>query len=665
MLASFSHTPKKSTLSISEPAICRFRRAVTAGSWFCFPTLVILLCLALPVNSRGESRSDSLLKCLAASGESEKGEVLLKLSGCYINSDVKTALKYINDATRWASKHNEARFDVLCLIQKGLAYNNLGSYDTAIRFLREALSRQSSLEQPSHRGRLYTSLGIAFENAGHTDSALKYYQHAGQIYQHANHFQGIANTSLNIGCLFSRIKQYDDAERYLQRALEVSLTHRVYESLGSVYNNLGVVNDIRGKKEEALRWYSRALIVQQKQGNRRGMASIYHNRAIIYNQKGEYQKAIENQRLSLQLKQSIGDEEGMANAYSLMADILIGMGHFDEAFFNAQKALNMAEAGGFSIVEADAHRHLADIYRMTNRYKEAVPHLQRFIALNDTLYNERVSRQLSEMQARYEVKQKEQENQILRQRISLQEAQNQSREQSFRLLMIVSVSSAAVLVLLFFLLRLKNKSLLKTRQLLHQELRLKELELAASENDYRLLEAEKHREATAKALLQQKHLAEQLESKLEMERLNSSIVMKNNQLISITANFINQNEVLWQIKKILLTLRKQLDSAVPGSLHDAVQLINNNLDRDLNWKKFGVSFEEAYPGFFDRLLQVAPGLTLNEQKLCAYLLIRLSSREIADVMNISLAAVNKNRQRLRKHLNLEPEADLSAYLGTL
>lgn len=78
-----------------------------------------------------------------------------------------------------------------------------------------------------------------------------------------------------------------------------------------------------------------------------------------------------------------------------------------------------------------------------------------------------------------------------------------------------------------------------------------------------------------------------------------------------------------------------------------------------------MSFDETHPGFFDRLSKVVADLTLNEQKLCAYLYIGLSSNEIAQMLNISLAAVNKSRQRFRKRMNLPPEGDILSFLKSL
>ncbi|PKP25322.1 MAG: hypothetical protein CVU06_04245 [Bacteroidetes bacterium HGW-Bacteroidetes-22] len=611
------------------------------------------------------SNADSLIKQLSDIRGTEKAKTLLKLSTCYINSDDRRALHYTVQAYTIAHSCKDDALAALCLIQQGLAYNNLGSYDSSIQTLNEAMLLHHWPPESPNLARLFTTLGIANENSGHTDQALTCYQKAFEIYRKSNNYQGIANSNLNIGCLFSRQKKYTEANEYLEKALSVSLKNNVTISLGSIYNNLGVVCDVRNQKEKALEWYTKALEIQTKQGNKSGMANIYHNMAMIYCDKHDYEKALENQKKSLELKLATGNREGTANSFSLMADILINMRRFNEAEPIAEKALAMASEGNYKVVEALAHKQMADIYHQQGRDAEAFKQLLLTISLKDSIYSQTVSEQLSEMQTRYEVKQKEQDNEILRQQISLQQAKEIEQRDSFRFLTFIVIATTAVLILLFILLRVKILSMRKTKRLYDQDYRLKELELAAIENDYRRMEAEKRQEAAEKTMLLQKLETEKEIRKLESENLNARIELKNKELTSLSANFINKNETLGRIRKALMNLRRHFKDGAPDALNELLSTINSNLDYDLNWKKFRFSFEETHPRFFDKLNDVVPDLTPNEQKLCAYLYINLSSKEIAQIMNISLSSVNKNRQRLRKKLNLPPEGDIYAFLSNL
>ena len=60
---------------------------------------------------------------------------------------------------------------------------------------------------------------------------------------------------------------------------------------------------------------------------------------------------------------------------------------------------------------------------------------------------------------------------------------------------------------------------------------------------------------------------------------------------------------------------------------------------------------------------IPPDLTENEKRLCSLLLLKFSSKEIAGILNISIAGVNKSRQRLRKKMELDPQADFAQFFG--
>ncbi|MEA3446274.1 MAG: LuxR C-terminal-related transcriptional regulator, partial [Bacteroidota bacterium] len=91
-------------------------------------------------------------------------------------------------------------------------------------------------------------------------------------------------------------------------------------------------------------------------------------------------------------------------------------------------------------------------------------------------------------------------------------------------------------------------------------------------------------------------------------------------------------------------------------------VIKDNIDSDNDWQQFKLHFEEVHIGFFDNLKTNYPGLTQNELKLCAYLRINLSSKEIAQMLHNTSDTINKSRYRLRKKLNLSNEDDLIEFI---
>lgn len=576
----------------------------------CCTFILILFCAIKIYAENNQLSADSLRKLLQTVKGVKRVKTLNSLADVYMYSDGRKALAYSIEAFHEGEHLNNTELMGVSLIQQGLAYSNLGSYDTSINVIRRALKLQTWDKKSINLGRLYTVLGIANEGAGINDSALYYYHEAFHVYYLAGNDQGIVNTYLNLGCLFMRLKKFDEAEVNLKRALDESFKRKALKALGSIYNNLGVVEDVKGKKKNALNYYSKALKYQEVVGNISGTASIYHNIAIIHFDLDEYDQAIENFEKSIALKFETGNREGIATSYSSMAEVFLKMKQTDKAEQYVSKAIQIANRDRYLVVEAQAHKQLARIYAEQGRYKDASVEWERAFMFNDSLYNQSVSRQLSEMQAHYELKQKDQENLILRQRESQQRISN-------RFLTFAIIAIAIVGLLLLILLRMKILSMRKTKALF-------EFELSAR---------------------------------------NTSILLKNKELTTLSANFISQSEILGQIKNELVSVKEHIGEKPAESINDLITMVNSNLDIDLNWKKFKMSFEESHPGFLERLTKLVPGLSLNEQKLCAFIFVGLSSNEMAQVMNISLAAVNKSRQRMRKKMQLPDHGDINEFLS--
>ena len=83
---------------------------------------------------------------------------------------------------------------------------------------------------------------------------------------------------------------------------------------------------------------------------------------------------------------------------------------------------------------------------------------------------------------------------------------------------------------------------------------------------------------------------------------------------------------------------------------------------DEEWKQFSIHFNNVHSNFLITLKEVYPDLNAHEMKLCAYLRMNLSSKEIAQLLSISVRGVEISRYRLRKKLKLHPQEDLFEFL---
>ncbi len=169
-------------------------------------------------------------------------------------------------------------------------------------------------------------------------------------------------------------------------------------------------------------------------------------------------------------------------------------------------------------------------------------------------------------------------------------------------------------------------------------------------------------ENEAKARLE-KQQAEQEIIKLQNENLQVEISYKNMQLADATMAIIKKNELLIEIKDELDRQREKLGAGYPQRYFERLMsLINKNISNDNDWKVFEELFDQAHKNFFKRLKSAYPDLTQSDLKLCAYLKLNLSSKEIAPLLNISFRGVETRRFRLRRRLSLDSDSNLVEFV---
>lgn len=144
--------------------------------------------------------------------------------------------------------------------------------------------------------------------------------------------------------------------------------------------------------------------------------------------------------------------------------------------------------------------------------------------------------------------------------------------------------------------------------------------------------------------------------KLKNEKLQHEIDSKTRELSASTMNIIKKNEILTTIKEEL-SLVNEKDRIKP-----VIKIINKNLSNTSNWELFQEAFNNADSDFLKKIKTIHPNLTPNDLRLCAYLRLNLSSKEIAPLLNISARSVEIKRYRLRKKMELAHEKSLVEYI---
>jgi DNA-binding CsgD family transcriptional regulator len=163
----------------------------------------------------------------------------------------------------------------------------------------------------------------------------------------------------------------------------------------------------------------------------------------------------------------------------------------------------------------------------------------------------------------------------------------------------------------------------------------------------------------------QKERIERREQKiirLKNEKLEAELLHKSNELANSTMSIIRKNDMLNQLKEEIKQQKQKLGTQYPNKYYDKIiQLIDNNISSDDDWNIFQQNFDMIHQDFFRNIRKQHPDLTLYDLKLCAYLRLNLSTKEIASLLNISIRGVEAARYRLRKKLHLSVDENLNEF----
>ena len=162
-----------------------------------------------------------------------------------------------------------------------------------------------------------------------------------------------------------------------------------------------------------------------------------------------------------------------------------------------------------------------------------------------------------------------------------------------------------------------------------------------------------------KRLLEIQELEAQKEIiRLKNEQLQKDIEGKSRELAVATMSTLKRNEFLNTIKAELETIKGEVKAK------QLIKSINSKLKNNDDWEYFKKAFDNTDQPLFSQLKEVHPSLTKNDLKLCAYLRLNLSSKEIAPLLNISVHSVEIKRYRLRKKMALERSQGIVEYIMT-
>ncbi|MEA1785236.1 Two component regulator three Y domain-containing protein [Arenibacter sp. GZD96] len=148
--------------------------------------------------------------------------------------------------------------------------------------------------------------------------------------------------------------------------------------------------------------------------------------------------------------------------------------------------------------------------------------------------------------------------------------------------------------------------------------------------------------------------------KLEKEKMAKEVRSKQKELTSTAMNVAKKNELIQELKGMLLVNKEKFSNQ--QRYRSFIKKLDHSINDDEDWRNFEINFKELHEDFFEKLLATYKELTPKDLKLCAYLKMNLTSKEIGPLLGITTRGVEIHRYRLRKKLGLDSNENITNFM---
>lgn len=432
----------------------------------------------------------------------------------------------------------------------------------------------------------------------------------------------------NMAIIYFRTEKMEDAKnsyREMIRFIDGSEDSILFSGMKDFYmmanQNLGSVYLQVFDYDQAEIYYLKAMS-SLNPDDKKGMASIMNNLGIIEKDRGHFERSLDYLSRALQIRRETGSLEGTIQSLNNLGNLFMMMGMLNQALDTLIKSRQMAKENKFLRSETIAVELLSGLYYEQRDYKNAYLTYQEYKQQYDSLMNQENIQNITQLQMQQRFEERMHEDNLVRQQDDLK---RQKKEAVYLFTMIIALLLFAVLIMLYAL----QRSKLKRHKLIADKDRL-----------------------TAKSL------------ELENEKLNLELDYKNKELTTNVIYLARTNEFISGLAEKLMKSRLSFKKENQQLIDELVRELNTFSDRD-TWKEFELRFQEVHTEFYNKLLLQFPDLSANEKKLCAFLRLNMTSKEISAITYQSVNSIIVARSRLRKKLGIDQDENLIAYLERL
>ncbi|MDY0102899.1 MAG: tetratricopeptide repeat protein [Lentimicrobium sp.] len=574
--------------------------------------------------------------------------LLLPVYNLSANPDNSHFVESLNNKINLNSRDTSAIYMHLLVSRAFIASRN---YDSSFRNLNLAIKLSQELEYNRWLYDIYNEYANLMNLSGNFSIELENYfkmlkildNRAAKDSGSVKLMKDYTELYVKIGLAYFTLENSEKALSYYSMCMDI--VNNIYKKDSTyplnlrmliLYNNIGSVYLTQNNLDKARQNYEQALLINEEIKNQSFYASLFNNMGIIYKTMGDYPKAFGYYNQALDIRTQMNDTAGIAQVYNNLGDCYLLTGDVDKSIEVLNKALDYSKQAVNLTSQLKAANFLTLAYEKASRYKESLEFQRLYNVLKDSINNSDQIRLAGRLEMQYLFEKQQKENELV------QEIELAKKQRKALIFMTISGILFSLFVILFLLNR--NQKIKMKRNALIQEGLFLESKNLSLEKQY--LELEK----------------ENLHKELDFR--NKELEFRNKELATHVMYLIRKNEFISSITNRLIELNEQISLKNKGRILEIVREMKSNVDNTV-WGEFEIRFQQVHNEFYNKLNELHPDLTPNEKKICAFLRLNMTTKDISSITFQTAKSIQVARVRLRKKMGMAQDENLIAFLQQL
>ncbi len=509
--------------------------------------------------------------------------------------------------------------------------------DSALYYYNLALTKVKPQFEQIYNPNIYYKLNLLFYNSGSYSTAIDYLFKTLAFYDDIRRTPHdtvqvnleVAKLYIHMGRAYFSLTNYTKAIEAFEKSYNLtvpiaqnSTDPEISKQLFIATFNMGSANLSLKNYQKARKYFENALSLNERIGNIEYDAVLYNHLGIVFDSENTLPKAKEYYEKSIAFREVLKDTSGLAQVFNNLGRLEYARGNYNSAVHNLNKALEYSQKGGNLKSEMLAADMLSKTYEKQNKHIQALQMHKLFKQLTDSLNNSNQLEKAARLELQY-LHDRQVKDMAFNQQIELAKRERQA---------LIYLIIAGIFLFTLIVLHLMNRN---------KATKIKQVK------------AEKER-----LELEQEKLS------LEKENLTLDLEHKNKELTTNVMYLLNKNELLTSISEKLFAIRHKLLPENKPIVQEILHELEKNIDNTI-WDEFEVRFQNVQQDFYKRLYEKHPNLTPNEIKLCAFLKLNMTTKDISSITLQSVKSIEVARTRLRKKMGINRDENLIQLLQEL